>query len=107
MRLMRQFLVFGRAAQAATASFTLALMLVLGVVAVSPTLHERFHSDGGHSDHTCLLCAFANGQISAAETAAVLAVVSIFLIRGSIVRAASLVSALDDYVPPNRGPPRL
>jgi hypothetical protein len=97
---------FGRTEKAVAASFAIALVLTLGALAVSPSLHQRVHTDRARPDHFCLICAFAGGQVSATDTTSVLAVASIFFVYGVFFRETRLVSLLDFYFSPNRAPPR-
>ena len=36
-------------------------VLVAGLMAVSPELHEHLHHDAGHADHVCLATMIASG----------------------------------------------
>ena len=36
-------------------------VLVAGLMAVSPELHEHLHHDAGHADHACLATMIASG----------------------------------------------
>jgi len=44
----------------------IALVLLLDAMGVSPSLHERFHSDAGENGHQCAVTLFAHGQVDAA-----------------------------------------
>ena len=106
MRRYCQSIGFGRTAIAVAAALCIALVLALGAFAVSPSLHQRVHSDSNRSDHFCLICAFASGQVGAAETVLVAAIAAVFLNYGVLLRETPLVSLLDYYFSPNRAPPR-
>jgi hypothetical protein len=101
MRPIRICLGFARTAKAVTAAFAVVLVLVLGALAVSPSLHQRLHADCAHPDHFCVISAFATGQLLWTET--LLVVCSVF---GVSRRETPLASYLDFYFSPNRAPPR-
>jgi hypothetical protein len=81
-----------------------ALVLLLNLLAASPSLHERFHSDAGHAEHQCAVTLFAHGQTDSAvvEVTAVLPVTADeFLPLVSV----SLTAAPMAMLPPGRAPP--
>jgi hypothetical protein len=39
------------------------LVLLLNLLAASPSLHEKFHADAGHAEHQCGVTLFAHGQV--------------------------------------------
>jgi hypothetical protein len=43
------------------------LVLLLNLLAASPTLHEKIHADAGHAEHQCVVTLFAHGQVDAAN----------------------------------------
>jgi hypothetical protein len=102
---IRHFWGFGRAAKAVTAALAVALVLVLGTFAVSPSLHQRVHEESNRPDGICLVCAFANGQLTGASIIAVAAVACVFLVDVVFLADTTLISYLDFYFLPNRGPP--
>ena len=83
------------------------LVLVLGALAASPSLHQRLHVKSNHPDHFCIICALAGGQLDVAVRAPVDASACVLLIWG--VRAAEipLVSRFGFSFSPSRAPPRL
>jgi type III secretory pathway component EscT len=58
----------------AAAWVSVALVLMLSVLAVSPATHEHLHCDAGQAEHTCAITLFAQG-VTTAAVAMVLAVV--------------------------------
>ena len=42
------------------------LVLLLNLLAASPSLHEKFHADAGHAEHQCAVTLFAHGQVDSA-----------------------------------------
>jgi hypothetical protein len=107
MRRKRICLGFGRTARAVWAAFAVVLVLALGAFAVSPSLHQRLHTDSAHPDHFCVISAFATGQLSWTGTIPVVAATCVFLVCGVLLGDTPLASHLDFYFSPNRGPPRL
>lgn len=97
---------FGRTAKAVTAGFALVLVLVLGAFAASPSLHQWLHADSNHSDHFCIVCALAGGQLSVAETAPVVAAACVFLSCGVLAPETPLVSLFSFFFSLGRAPPR-
>jgi len=41
------------------------LVLLLNLLAASPSLHEWFHADAGKAEHHCAVTLFAHGQVDA------------------------------------------
>lgn len=54
---------FHRGVAALTALLLVGVVCVLGVLAVSPELHERLHPDAGEHGHECAVTLFAHGQV--------------------------------------------
>jgi len=106
MRRNRIHLGFGRTAKAVTGVLAIMLVLVLGAFAVSPSLHQRLHTDSAHSDHFCAVSAFATGQLNWTEPNLVAAMACVIMVCGSLLRESPLASHLDLYFSPNRAPPR-
>jgi hypothetical protein len=84
----------------------LVLVLVLGAIAASPSLHQRLQADGSHHDHFCVICALASGQLNVADTTPIVAAACVFLICGVLAAETPLVSRLDFSFSPSRAPPR-
>lgn len=81
-----------------------AVVLLLNLLAASPSLHERFHTDASHAGHQCAVTLFAHGQTDAAvvEVAAVRPVpADEFLPLVSVSFTAAPMAML----PPGRAPP--
>ncbi len=82
-----------------------ALVLLLTVLAVSPSLHARLHADAGQADHECVITLFQQGVIP--ETAALVLVVAPLI---PVVLAAAALPRLRlaparCRLPPGRAPP--
>ena len=108
-RTMRQdgiYLVFGRTLKSVAAALAVVLVLVLGVCAVSPSLHKLVHPDSDHPDHYCVIAAFATGQLNWTAAILLIAIIGVFLNCGVFPAQTSSVSYLDFYFSPNRAPPR-
>lgn len=97
----------GRTARAVTAVVALVLVLLLGYFAVSPSLHQRLHTDSNRPDHFCAVIAFAKGQLSGPATISIVVIACGFCISGALPTEAALFSLFDYYFSPNRAPPRL
>jgi hypothetical protein len=106
MRRIRLCLGFGRSAKAATAALVVALILILGAFAVSPSLHQRVHTDCNGSDSLCVVCAFASGHLIGPCVIAAIAVACVLLTDIVFLPATPLISYLNFYFLPNRAPPR-
>jgi hypothetical protein len=107
MRRIRICLGFGRTAKAVTAASAGVLVLVLGAFAVSPSLHQRLHTNSAHPYHFCVISAFATGQLNWTETNLVVTAACVFLACGVSLAESPLASYLDFYFSPNRAPPKL
>jgi hypothetical protein len=105
MRRNRFCLGFGQTAQAVTTTFAILLVLFLGAVAVSPSLHQRLHADNDRPDHFCVVSAFAGGQLRWTESNLVVAIAHVFLVFSFSLHETPLASCLDFYSSPNRAPP--
>jgi hypothetical protein len=80
------------------------LVLLLNLLAASPSLHEYFHADAGKAGHQCAVTLFAHGQVDAPAVDVALplpATPTEFLPQFS----ASIPNALVATLPPGRGPP--
>ena len=81
------------------------LLLFVIALAVSPSLHQYFHSDAGSADHSCAITLFAHGKISAAGAAPVLVVfVALLLFCVPLARLAEF-SSFDLHLGYGRAPP--
>ncbi len=83
-----------------------ALVLLLNLLAASPSLHERFHADAGKADHQCAVTMFAHGQV---DSAAVDVPISAPLILIEAIPAVviSVFSPAIENLPAGRAPPVL
>ena len=80
------------------------IVLLLNLLAASPSLHERLHPDAGQSDHQCAVTMFAHGQVDS-STVDVAMPVPTATIEFSPQILASVPAALVATLPPGRGPP--
>lgn len=80
------------------------LVLLLNLLAASPSLHELIHADAGRADHHCAVMLFAHGQVdsSAVDVAVPVPVAPVEFLPPTLV---SIPSALVATLPPGRGPP--
>ena len=82
------------------------LVLLLNLLAASPSLHEWFHADAGHEDHQCAVTIFAHGQVDSAtvEVVAVAPTVSIATVPQV---SFSIFAPAIENLPAGRAPPVL
>jgi hypothetical protein len=106
MRRKRLYLILSRTAKAVAVVSAIFLVLVLGALAVIPSLHQRLHSDSHHRDHCCVITEFATGQLSGAEVVLVIAVVGGILFYGNFPGETPLISYLGFNFASPRAPPR-
>ena len=80
------------------------LVLLLNLLAASPSLHELIHADAGKTDHHCAVTLFAHGQVdsSAVDVAVPVPAAPVEFLPPTLV---SIPSALVATLPPGRGPP--
>ncbi len=83
---------------------TVLLVLLLNLLAASPTLHEYFHTDAGNAQHQCAVTLFAHGQVDA-PTVDVALPVPAALIEFLPQFSVSIPNLLVATLPPGRGPP--
>jgi hypothetical protein len=95
----------GKFAQAALASLLIALVLLISVVAASPSLHELIHADAGDANHHCAATEFIKGQVdSVAVAPLILGLVILF--GGVSLLAETFLWPLADYrFSASRAPP--
>jgi hypothetical protein len=97
---------FSRAAAAALAGVLALLLLVSTAVSVSQALHQTVHHDGGATNHLCLVCLFAKGQVSAAEVGLVAPLAVLGVLCGIRLAGTSCLRGFDYRLSPSRAPPR-
>ena len=104
---MSHSLRFGPAAKAVVAAFALALILLLELCASSPSLHSRLHADSAHSNTNgfCVVCAMASGQLGWTGTIPVTVIGCVVILYIASLKELPLISALDLFSLPTRGPP--
>jgi hypothetical protein len=106
VQLKQRVLGFAPAARTAVTGCLALFILVASALSISPSLHRRLHHNGTQTHDFCLICAFANGQVSTAETSPALVLIFLFFICGSGLQMASPVSSCDLRLSPSRAPPR-
>jgi hypothetical protein len=81
-----------------------ALVLLLAILAVNPSLHARLHADAGQADHECVITLFQQGVIP--ETAAlVLVVAPLIPVVFAAARPSLCLAPARCRLPPGRAPP--
>ena len=88
---------------------TIGLILILHVFAIcalaaSPSLHHAIHPDSDQGDHTCIVTAFAKGQIETVEIVFVLSLVSLSW-TGTVLTPGTPFLNVDYRFSLSRGPP--
>ena len=86
------------------AAMLVLLVLALNLLAASPTLHERLHSDAREAGHQCAITLFAHGQVEGADVS----VEAAPLVLGSrLVLLAPVTDFVPTFIvlPADRGPP--
>ena len=81
-----------------------ALVVLMNLLAVAPSLHKIFHADAGESDHQCAVTLFAHGQVEAVgiEVASVVPSFSIELAAPLVI---SVFAPAIENLPAGRAPP--
>lgn len=82
-----------------------ALLLLLSVLAASPSLHRALHTDADHDTHECAVVLFAGGVTLALGAFAVAAPAAVWRVQPAVV-VSDLFLASPRYLrQPERGPP--
>jgi hypothetical protein len=97
---------FKPASQAVIASMLTCFVLLLNVLAASPSLHERFHADAGKAEHQCIVTLFAHGQVDSASGTAPVVFALTWLPTVPAVEISAFSPTIAD-LPAERGPPVL
>ena len=82
------------------------IVLLLNLLAASPSLHERFHPDANHAGHECAVTMFAHGHV-AAPVADLPVVIPVAVVASLPQPVVSIVNPLVATLPPGRAPPSL
>jgi hypothetical protein len=81
-------------------------VLMAGLMAASPELHEHLHHDAGHADHTCLATMIADGGCESVSIAPLLVAAcitwtgTVVLMRSQWVRPLFIEGGLLVHAPP-------
>ena len=96
---------YWKVAKPALAGMLAGLLVLIGTLSASHFLHQTLHASSNGANHSCIVCAFSKGQVSAADGLAVLLVFvsacTFVMVRPSIL----LLSASDYRLLPSRAPP--
>src|ERR1035438_9295227 len=82
------------------------LVLLLNLLAASPSLHEWFHSDAGKEGHQCAVTLFAHGKVDSASVD-VPVVATLTLVETVSSVEFSVFSPAIENLPAGRAPPVL
>ena len=82
-----------------------ALVVMLSVLAASPTLHAWLHKNAGQADHECAITLYQQGM-AAAEVGVILAAVALVVLARIATAPAELhLAPLRYWLPPGHAPP--
>ena len=87
------------------ALFCASAVWALGLLAVSPQLHEKLHADAGHQDHACAVTLFSHG-VDDAGASADLTVVPLVALDEKVAPYSERAALAPRYwLLPGRAPP--
>ena len=87
------------------AGVSVALLLLLSVLAASPSLHRALHADADHDSHECAVVLFASGVTLALGTFVVAAPAAVWRVQPAVVLSELLLASPRYLRQPERGPP--
>jgi zinc transporter ZupT len=87
------------------AAGSVALVLLLAVLAACPELHRWLHSDADHDSHACAVALFASGVTLAAGAVAVAAPALVWHERPAVTVEEIFLAPPRYLRQPERGPP--
>jgi hypothetical protein len=98
---------FKRVPTSALGGLLAVLLLVATTFSVSHSLHQLLHHDSARTNHLCLACSFAKGQVSVAVVALFVAAVAFCCLWRVCTVGVSPSFGPDYRLSPSRAPPRL
>jgi hypothetical protein len=105
LQLGRTLSGYARWSGSALAALLAGLLLVAAILSVSHALHQCLHYEGAVNGHVCLVCSFAQGQVSAVVVA-LLSGVFVFPCLWFFRLSSTLPLPGFDYrLSPSRAPP--
>jgi hypothetical protein len=90
--------------KAVIASLLVGLVLLLGAMAASPSLHERLHADASEAGHHCAVTLFAHGQVDSASADINVDVPKGIVVSDPLVQISAYSPAIEN-LPAGRAPP--
>lgn len=93
------------AGQRAAAGLMLALWLAMGVVSVSPALHQWLHDDSKSGKHECLISYLTKGHVLSGASDGVVLLVDPVCIVAPAPAGLTMVSSAEYRLSPSRAPP--
>jgi hypothetical protein len=81
------------------------LLLVAAILSVSHALHQCLHNEGAVNGHVCLVCSFAQGQVSAVAVALVSGVFVFPCLWYFCLVGTLPLPGFDYRISPSRAPP--
>lgn len=81
------------------------LLLLVGTISVSASLHQSLHNDNSASGHLCFFCSYAKGEISGVGIPPSAAVPGALYLCGVLLANHSSFPIIDYRFSPGRAPP--
>jgi hypothetical protein len=81
------------------------LLLLVGTISVSASLHQSLHNDNSANSHLCLFCSFVKGEIDVAGVPSSAAVPGALHLCGVLLANQSSFPIIDYRLAPSRAPP--
>ena len=80
------------------------LVLLLNLLAASPSLHQLLHGDANHAEHQCAVTLFAHGKVDTASVAVPISVPLAVVETAPAIIFSSFSPAIE-HLPAGRAPP--
>jgi hypothetical protein len=94
-----------KAAKAAMGGLLAAILFAATFLSASHTLHQLLHQANSPGGHSCLVCSFVKGQVSAADVGLLVAVLVLSFFCGLRLVSSFWQQTLDYRLSPSRAPP--
>jgi hypothetical protein len=83
----------------------LGLLVLAGMLASSPSLHTKLHSNGSADTHDCVICLFGQGLLATADASPFLIILALCFL-GLLLPTPTRAMTIGDYrLSPSRAPP--
>jgi hypothetical protein len=81
------------------------LLLLIGTISASASLHQSLHNDNSANSHLCLFCSFIKGAVGVAGVLPTAAVPGALYLCGVLLADHSSFPIIDYRFSPGRAPP--